>query len=98
MSDAERDSAFAPLLTRSAPKSDPPRKSGPHLDAWMMRAALAAAFKGVGRVKPNPPVGAVLARGRKVIAVGHHKRAGGPHAEVAVLRSAKAPSAGPRCT
>jgi diaminohydroxyphosphoribosylaminopyrimidine deaminase / 5-amino-6-(5-phosphoribosylamino)uracil reductase len=53
-----------------------------------MRAALAEAEKGRGRTHPNPVVGAVIVRGGKAIAAGHHAQAGGPHAEIAALREA----------
>jgi len=54
----------------------------------MMALALAEARKGLGRTSPNPAVGCVVARGDRVLAAGHHARAGGAHAEVAALRSA----------
>jgi len=53
-----------------------------------MRLALAEAEKGRGRTHPNPAVGAVVVRGGRVIARGHHERAGLPHAEVNALRRA----------
>jgi diaminohydroxyphosphoribosylaminopyrimidine deaminase/5-amino-6-(5-phosphoribosylamino)uracil reductase len=53
-----------------------------------MREALAEAAKGLGRTSPNPAVGAVLVKAGRVIARGHHARAGGPHAEVVALRQA----------
>jgi diaminohydroxyphosphoribosylaminopyrimidine deaminase/5-amino-6-(5-phosphoribosylamino)uracil reductase len=53
-----------------------------------MRRALAEAEKGRGRTHPNPAVGAVVARGGRVLGVGHHRRAGLPHAEVNALRAA----------
>lgn len=56
------------------------------LDARMMDRALEEA--GRGKPSPNPPVGAVVARGAEVIAVGYHARAGDEHAEVAALRAA----------
>jgi diaminohydroxyphosphoribosylaminopyrimidine deaminase/5-amino-6-(5-phosphoribosylamino)uracil reductase len=53
-----------------------------------MRLALAEAEKGRGRTHPNPAVGAVVVRGGRVIARGHHEKAGLPHAEVNALRRA----------
>jgi diaminohydroxyphosphoribosylaminopyrimidine deaminase/5-amino-6-(5-phosphoribosylamino)uracil reductase len=57
-------------------------------DDRFMRAALSEAEKGRGRTHPNPVVGAVIVRGGKAIAAGHHAQAGGPHAEIAALREA----------
>jgi diaminohydroxyphosphoribosylaminopyrimidine deaminase/5-amino-6-(5-phosphoribosylamino)uracil reductase len=54
----------------------------------LMAAALAEAELGRGRTHPNPVVGAVIVRDGKVIARGHHLRAGGPHAEVVALAGA----------
>lgn len=48
--------------------------------------ALRAALRGRGYVEPNPMVGAVLVREQRVLAVGHHRKFGGPHAEVQTLR------------
>ena len=56
-----------------------------------MRAALREARLGLGQTSPNPAVGAVLAINGKVVAKGHHKRAGAPHAEIECLRSFKKP-------
>jgi diaminohydroxyphosphoribosylaminopyrimidine deaminase/5-amino-6-(5-phosphoribosylamino)uracil reductase len=50
-----------------------------------MRAALAEAKKGLGKTTPNPAVGAVLVNGDRIIARGHHRQAGGEHAEVGCL-------------
>lgn len=55
---------------------------------FFMRLALREAEKGAGRTSPNPAVGAVLVKNGRVIARGHHARAGGPHAEVVALRAA----------
>ena len=53
-----------------------------------MSAALGEAEKGRGRTYPNPAVGAVIARGRRVVGTGFHRRWGLPHAEVEAIRSA----------
>jgi diaminohydroxyphosphoribosylaminopyrimidine deaminase / 5-amino-6-(5-phosphoribosylamino)uracil reductase len=53
--------------------------------AVFMRAALAEARRGLGLTSPNPAVGAVLVIGKKIVARGHHRRAGAPHAEVECL-------------
>lgn len=56
------------------------------LDERMMARAIEQAR--LGRPSPNPHVGAVIARGDEIIAVGHHERAGHDHAEVAALKVA----------
>lgn len=56
-----------------------------------MRAALREARKGLGQTSPNPAVGAVLVSNRKIVARGHHQRAGAPHAEVDCLSQVKQP-------
>jgi diaminohydroxyphosphoribosylaminopyrimidine deaminase/5-amino-6-(5-phosphoribosylamino)uracil reductase len=61
---------------------------------FFMRLALREAARGLGRTSPNPAVGAVLVKNGRVIARGHHQKAGGPHAEVVVLRSAGARARG----
>ncbi|HTA20622.1 MAG TPA: bifunctional diaminohydroxyphosphoribosylaminopyrimidine deaminase/5-amino-6-(5-phosphoribosylamino)uracil reductase RibD, partial [Polyangia bacterium] len=50
-----------------------------------MARALALAARGRGSTRPNPLVGAVIARGGRVLAEGFHRRAGAPHAEVNAL-------------
>lgn len=54
-------------------------------DFFWMRRALAEAERGRGAVEPNPLVGAVIIREGRLVAVGHHARFGGPHAEVEAL-------------
>lgn len=54
---------------------------------WMNRA-VNLARKGEGRTAPNPPVGAVIVQGGKLVGEGFHPRAGEPHAEVFALRQA----------
>src|SRR2546430_2779741 len=59
-----------------------------------MRKALTEAERGRGRTHPNPVVGALVVAGGRVIARGHHERAGGPHAEVVALGKAGARARG----
>jgi diaminohydroxyphosphoribosylaminopyrimidine deaminase/5-amino-6-(5-phosphoribosylamino)uracil reductase len=56
-----------------------------------MRAALAEAEKGDGRTSPNPSVGAVLVIDNQIVAKGHHREAGRPHAEVECLHDVGTP-------
>lgn len=56
------------------------------IDAKMMGRALTEARR--GRPSPNPNVGAVIAQGDQLIAVGHHERAGLDHAEIVAIREA----------
>jgi diaminohydroxyphosphoribosylaminopyrimidine deaminase/5-amino-6-(5-phosphoribosylamino)uracil reductase len=60
-------------------------------DEAHMRLALRLARRGIEAVSPNPMVGAVLARGDRVIGSGWHRRFGGAHAEIEALRSARSP-------
>jgi diaminohydroxyphosphoribosylaminopyrimidine deaminase/5-amino-6-(5-phosphoribosylamino)uracil reductase len=53
-----------------------------------MRLALRLGRRGLGRTSPNPAVGAVVVRGRKVVGRGFHRRAGAPHAEIEALQDA----------
>lgn len=53
-----------------------------------MRLAIREARRGLGRTSPNPPVGAVVVRDGEVVGVGHHQRAGAPHAEIVALSQA----------
>ena len=50
-------------------------------DEEFMARALALAERGVGKVDPNPLVGAVLVKDGRVIGEGAHEVFGGPHAE-----------------
>jgi diaminohydroxyphosphoribosylaminopyrimidine deaminase / 5-amino-6-(5-phosphoribosylamino)uracil reductase len=56
-------------------------------DERHMRRAVDAALLGPEN-DPNPRVGCVLAVGDEILAVGHHRGAGTPHAEVDALRRA----------
>ncbi len=53
-----------------------------------MRRALDLAWRGWGRVHPNPMVGAVLLRDGAVVGEGWHAEFGGPHAERVALDAA----------
>src|SRR5258707_3705981 len=53
-----------------------------------MRGAREVAWRGWGRVSPNPLVGAVVLRGDEVVAEGWHAEFGGPHAELRALHAA----------
>ena len=56
-------------------------------DADAMRYAVEIARRGIGRVEPNPAVGAVLIdEQRRLLASGWHQEFGGPHAEVNAFR------------
>jgi diaminohydroxyphosphoribosylaminopyrimidine deaminase/5-amino-6-(5-phosphoribosylamino)uracil reductase len=58
------------------------------IDEHCMRLALRLALRGAGRTSPNPMVGAVVARGGKIIATGYHRQAGKDHAEIDALKRA----------
>ena len=57
-------------------------------DIQYMTLALREARKGLGRTSPNPCVGAVIVKDNEIIALGYHKKAGGPHAEIEALSKA----------
>jgi len=54
-----------------------------------MKKALRLAVRGVGKTSPNPMVGALVVRGRKILGKGYHRRYGEDHAEVIALKNAK---------
>ena len=57
-------------------------------DIGFMKRALMLAGMSRGHTRPNPPVGAVVVKGAKIIGEGRHVRCGADHAEVAALKSA----------
>ena len=65
-------------------------------DRRFLRLALDLAERGRGRTRPNPMVGAVLVKGKRVVGRGWHARAGSPHAEVRALRQAGSKARGAR--
>jgi len=60
----------------------------PGRDERYMRRALARAIEGLGRVEPNPMVGAVVVQNDRIVAEGRHARFGAPHAEVVAIQQA----------
>src|SRR6202045_2031823 len=54
-------------------------------DECFMRAALKEARRALGQTSPNPVVGAVLVIDNRIVAKGHHRQAGCPHAEIVCL-------------
>lgn len=62
-------------------------------DQRFMRVAFREAIKGLGKTSPNPAVGAILVRSGKIIARGHHRQSGLPHAEIECLDKIPAPLA-----
>ncbi len=64
------------------------------LDRLYLARALELAARGIGNTAPNPPVGAVLVSGDRVVGEGYHHRAGTAHAEVHALEEAGSAAAG----
>lgn len=54
----------------------------------IMKHAVGLALQGWGETSPNPMVGAVVVKARKIVGRGYHKCAGADHAEVAALKKA----------
>src|SRR5690348_12904467 len=71
---------------------DPPRSTSPDPDAMTEREAMAhaieLAWRGWGRVQPNPLVGAVVLAAGENVGEGWHAEYGGPHAEAVALAAA----------
>lgn len=61
--------------------------AGNMTDERFMEMAFVLAKKGMGRVNPNPLVGAVIVKQGKIIGQGFHEKYGGPHAERNALKS-----------
>ncbi len=64
------------------------------LDEKWMRRALELAGRAGERARPNPRVGAVVVKNKKVVGEGFHRKAGESHAEVEALRKAGVKSKG----
>ena len=59
-----------------------------------MTRAIELAKKGSGSTSPNPAVGAVVVKNKKIVGEGYHKKIGAAHAEVMALREAGAKAKG----
>lgn len=59
------------------------------VDSPWMRQALRLARRGQGRTSPNPMVGAVIVRGKRLLGQGWHHAAGQAHAEIEAMRDAE---------
>ena len=55
-----------------------------------MKQALTLAKKGMGFTAPNPNVGAIIVKNKKIIGRGYHKGAGNDHAEIVAIKDALA--------
>jgi len=86
MSDRPLTPELAWELACGGPFPDPVHLAG---DEAYMALALREAMLGVGLASPNPPVGCVLVRERRVLGRGVHTRAGDPHGEIMALRDAE---------
>jgi diaminohydroxyphosphoribosylaminopyrimidine deaminase/5-amino-6-(5-phosphoribosylamino)uracil reductase len=60
---------------------------GTDTDKAHLTRAIELADRGAGVVKPNPVVGAVIARGEQVLGEGWHERYGAAHAEVNAIEA-----------
>jgi diaminohydroxyphosphoribosylaminopyrimidine deaminase/5-amino-6-(5-phosphoribosylamino)uracil reductase len=60
---------------------------GTDTDKAHLGRAIELADRGAGAVKPNPVVGAVIARGEEVLGEGWHERYGAAHAEVNAIEA-----------
>jgi len=63
-------------------------------DIFYMRKTFALARKGIGRVQPNPLVGAIIVKNDRIISTGYHKAYGAAHAELDAINRAKESVAG----
>ena len=54
-----------------------------------MTKAIDLAQKGTGATSPNPIVGSVIVKNRRLVGAGYHARAGSDHAEIVAIRAAR---------
>lgn len=58
------------------------------MDEYYMGLAINLARKGIGKVNPNPMVGAVIVKNNKIVGTGYHEKYGGKHAEINAIENA----------
>ena len=58
-------------------------------DEMFMRRCVQLAALGLGKVQPNPMVGAVIVHQNRIIGEGYHHQYGQPHAEVNAIASVR---------
>ena len=58
-------------------------------DLCFLKKTFSLAKKGEGFTSPNPLVGALFVKNSKILSFGYHHKAGGPHAEIEAIRSAR---------
>jgi diaminohydroxyphosphoribosylaminopyrimidine deaminase / 5-amino-6-(5-phosphoribosylamino)uracil reductase len=64
-------------------------RTGQKKDYTYMEKVFSLAKKGEGTTSPNPLVGAIIEKDNTIYGQGYHKKAGGPHAEIAAIRDAE---------
>ncbi len=57
-------------------------------DESYIQKTFELAKKGIGKVSPNPLVGAILVKKNAIIGMGYHAQYGGPHAELSAIEDA----------
>ena len=60
-----------------------------YTDEYYMKEAIELAKKGIGKVNPNPLVGAVIVKNNEIIGSGYHQTYGEAHAEVNAIIDAE---------
>jgi len=62
-----------------------------------MKLAIESAKRAADKTAPNPLVGCVIVKNKKIVASGYHKQFGGPHAEVIALKKSGKRAEGATC-
>ena len=60
-----------------------------YTDEYYMKEAIELAKKGIGKVNPNPLVGAVIVKNNEIIGSGYHQTYGEVHAEINAITDAE---------